>query len=102
MAVIMTHLQMSFISLGTISSLSSKGIMAKPPAAYSKPPKDTRFIELRSWGNTTKSDHLKNVNAHTEVQISKVKEKVKEGLRMVVILMCFPRNCFTMIINVTM
>ena len=49
---IMTHLQMSFISLGTISSLSSKGIMANPPTAYSKPAKDTRFRELRSCGNS--------------------------------------------------
>lgn len=65
--IFMTHLQMSFISLGTISSLSSKGIIANPPTAYSRPAKDTRFRELRSCGNSAWSDHLKNVN--TEVLI---------------------------------
>lgn len=53
---------MSFISLGTSSSLSSKGIMAKPPTANREPAKDTRFKELRSWGNAAKSDHLDDVN----------------------------------------
>lgn len=52
------YLQMSFISLGTMSSLSSSGIMAKPPTAKSEPPRDTKFRELRSWGKGSKSDHL--------------------------------------------
>lgn len=57
--IVVTHLQMSFISLGTISSRSSRGIMANPPTAYSEPATDTRFMELRSWGNTVESDHLR-------------------------------------------
>lgn len=44
----LSHLQMSFISLGTSSSLSSRGIIPKPPTAYRESAKDTRFTELRS------------------------------------------------------
>lgn len=59
---VLSHLQMSFISLGTISSLSSRGIMAKPPVAYRESAKETRLTELRSWGNAEDSDHLRRKN----------------------------------------
>lgn len=57
--LVLSHLQMSFISLGTSSSLSSRGIMAKPPVAYRQSAKETRLTELRSWGNAEDSDHLR-------------------------------------------
>lgn len=61
-ASVSSHLQMSFISLGTISSLSSRGIMAKPPVAYRESAKETRPTELRSWGKVEDSDHLRRKN----------------------------------------
>lgn len=61
-----THLQTSFISFGTISSLSSRTIMAKPPTAKSEPACETRFKELRSWGNTSESDHLETHRGATQ------------------------------------
>ena len=57
-STVLTHLQMSVISLGMNSSFSL-GIMANPPIAYREPAVETRLMELRSWGNSRNSDHLK-------------------------------------------
>ena len=64
-----SHLQMSFISVGTGFSLVSLGIMAKPATAYRHPSMVIRLSELRSWGNSKNSDHLSTTNTHIHIMV---------------------------------